>query len=401
MPSTSQIRVIAVDWSGAKSGSRRKIWLAEVVGGRMVRLESGRTREEVTAHLVEEAGRDPNLVVGLDFAFSFPAWYCRELGAEDGADVWGAAADRGEEWLRECADPFWGRPGRKRPEVEEHFRRTETAAAGLTGSQPKSVFQVGGAGAVGTGSIRGMPHLLTLQEAGFRIFPFDAPELPLVLEIYPRTLTGPVVKSSREARLEYLRERFPEMGPDHLSDAAGGEDAFDAAVSAVMMARHLDEILELERGEGAVERLEGVIWSPGGEGRPAVGKASGDGAVPDCPFCSDDLLVSHRTEAARAIRDRYPVSRGHTLVVPREHVPSVYELDPADQAALWELVSCVRDDLARDLAPDGFTIGVNDGEAAGQTMEHAHIHVIPRFEGDVEDPRGGIRWVRPDQAAYW
>jgi diadenosine tetraphosphate (Ap4A) HIT family hydrolase len=120
-----------------------------------------------------------------------------------------------------------------------------------------------------------------------------------------------------------------------------------------------------------------------------------------CPFCSDDLPVFLRTDTALAVRDRYPVSRGHSLVIPRRHVPSVYDLEEEAQAELWRLVARVRGRLAEDLGPDGFTIGVNDGEAAGQTVPHAHIHVIPRFSGDVEDPRGGIRRVRPEQARYW
>ncbi len=119
------VRVLAVDWSGARTGARKKIWLAEVVDGRMVGLESGRDRDEVTDFLLEEVRRDPRLVVGLDFAFSFPAWFCRQLGANDGPDVWRAVAARGERWLADCPDPFWGRPGQKRPDGEEHFRRTE------------------------------------------------------------------------------------------------------------------------------------------------------------------------------------------------------------------------------------------------------------------------------------
>jgi diadenosine tetraphosphate (Ap4A) HIT family hydrolase len=80
---------------------------------------------------------------------------------------------------------------------------------------------------------------------------------------------------------------------------------------------------------------------------------------------------------------------------------SVYELPADEVSALWGLVAEVRSGLVTDLKPDEFTIGLNDGVAAGQTVGHAHIHVIPRFGGDVADPRGGIRWVIPDRAAYW
>lgn len=111
---------------------------------------------------------------------------------------------------------------------------------------PKSVFQIGGAGAVGTGSIRGMPHLADLRGAGFSVWPFHEVRAPVVVEIYPRLLTGEVVKSSFDARWEHLTTRcFPEIDGPLECKAASSEDAFDAAVSSVVMSRHLDEILTL------------------------------------------------------------------------------------------------------------------------------------------------------------
>ena len=95
------------------------------------------------------------------------------------------------------------------------------------------------------------------------------------------------------------------------------------------------------------------------------------------------------------------MTQGHTLVVPRRHVASIYELPADDQVALWALVGETRQRLQEDLQPDGFNIGLNDGEAAGQTILHAHIHVIPRRNGDVGDPRGGVRWIIPEKARYW
>ena len=97
----------------------------------------------------------------------------------------------------------------------------------------------------------------------------------------------------------------------------------------------------------------------------------------------------------------FPVTEGHSLVVPKKHVASIYELSADEQAALWALVAEARQWLQDQSHPDGFNIGVNDGAAAGQTVAHAHIHVIPRRTGDVPDPRGGIRWVIPDKARYW
>jgi len=94
------------------------------------------------------------------------------------------ATREGEDWLAECAPPFWGRPGRPRPVLAEHLRRAEKAIS-VAGISPKSVFQVGGAGAVGTGSVRGMPYLPQLRQAGFSIWPFDPASPWTVLESTP------------------------------------------------------------------------------------------------------------------------------------------------------------------------------------------------------------------------
>jgi len=125
-------------------------------------------------------------------------------------------------------------------------------------------------------------------------------------------------------------------------------------------------------------------------------------AVVLCPFCEvrPEQIVAESLFGL-ALWDCHPVSRGHTLVVPREHVSSLWDLPDEVQADLWALVSRVRGTLLADLDPDAFNIGVNDGQAAGQTVGHAHLHVIPRFRGDVADPRGGVRWVLPERADYW
>jgi hypothetical protein len=109
-----------------------------------------------------------------------------------------------------------------------------------------------------------MGQLLRLREAGFSIWPFDTPRLPLVLEIYPRRLTEPKVNKSRHrARLDHLRTRFPEQDPVLLERAAGSEDAFDAAVSALVMAEHLTGPQDLPVfGDGAPELIEGAVWAP-------------------------------------------------------------------------------------------------------------------------------------------
>ena len=121
-----------------------------------------------------------------------------------------------------------------------------------------------------------------------------------------------------------------------------------------------------------------------------------------CPFCelSSERIVQE-SNGGVAIRDKFPIANGHTLVIPRQHVASIYELPEGHQNSLWKLVTLVRSFLIAEFQPAGFNIGVNDGAAAGQTVLHAHIHVIPRYAGDVEDPRGGIRWVVRHSAVYW
>jgi diadenosine tetraphosphate (Ap4A) HIT family hydrolase len=121
-----------------------------------------------------------------------------------------------------------------------------------------------------------------------------------------------------------------------------------------------------------------------------------------CPFCSlPAARVWIESEVGIAFLDGFPVTEGHTLVIPRRHLASVFELSPDDLAGLWQMVAEVRARLDHQHSPEGFNIGVNDGEAAGQTVAHAHIHVIPRRKGDVADPRGGVRWIIPDKADYW
>ena len=121
-----------------------------------------------------------------------------------------------------------------------------------------------------------------------------------------------------------------------------------------------------------------------------------------CPFCDPEpsrLLVADGL--VLAMRDGYPVSRGHSLIVPRRHVGSFGEASLEEQSAMLAMLQRVRALLDAELRPDGYNIGINDGAAAGQTVMHVHMHVIPRYRGDRPDPRGGIRWIIPEKADYW
>ncbi|MDQ6773566.1 MAG: hypothetical protein M3024_11345 [Candidatus Dormibacteraeota bacterium] len=255
---------IAVDWSGSRIGGGRRTWLAEVGGDELIELRSGWNADSLLAWLTARATRDPALVLGLDFAFSFPAWFVTErCGGTAAAAAWAEAAMHGEDWLREVASPLWGRSGLGRPVLEgdrSHFRATEQPTAAI--GWPKSVFQVGGAGTVGTASIRGMPLLARLRQSGFAIWPFDPPVAPLVVEIYPRALTGKVVKSDPAARRRYLESWDWPREPSLRLRVAGTEDGFDAAVSARQMFLHAGSFRDLPQ-PSAQERLEGRIWLPG------------------------------------------------------------------------------------------------------------------------------------------
>jgi diadenosine tetraphosphate (Ap4A) HIT family hydrolase len=108
-----------------------------------------------------------------------------------------------------------------------------------------------------------------------------------------------------------------------------------------------------------------------------------------------------QNDLAVAFPDSYPLSNGHTLIMPKRHEPDYFALSSAEQAAVFGLVGPVKDLIDEQHRPDGYNLGLNSGQAAGQTVLHAHLHVIPRYEGDVKDPRGGVRWVLPNRAAYW
>jgi len=129
---------------------------------------------------------------------------------------------------------------------------------------------------------------------------------------------------------------------------------------------------------------------------------------PSCPFCArlstggllaaSDLAAS---DLAAAFHPGFPVRPGHALVVPRRHVADSFDLAEAERAAVWRVVAEVKARLDRERRPAGYNVGMNVGAAGGQTVWHAHVHVIPRYAGDVPDPRGGVRWVLGSSARYW
>ena len=120
-----------------------------------------------------------------------------------------------------------------------------------------------------------------------------------------------------------------------------------------------------------------------------------------CPFCAlAPERIVHRTEHFCAICDAFPVAPGHTLLIPRRHVVSLFDVTVVEWVELGQLLVEARAALRSELRPDGFNIGVNDGAAAGQTVRHLHVHLIPRYCGDRPDPRGGVRWILPEKANW-
>jgi diadenosine tetraphosphate (Ap4A) HIT family hydrolase len=121
-----------------------------------------------------------------------------------------------------------------------------------------------------------------------------------------------------------------------------------------------------------------------------------------CPFCTLPVArIIGESQYGIVIRDGYPISPGHTLLISRRHVGSFFDLSIEERSDLLELLDVAKATIDRELSPDGYNIGINDGRAAGQTVPHLHIHLIPRYKGDRSESRGGVRWIIPEKADYW
>ena len=121
----------------------------------------------------------------------------------------------------------------------------------------------------------------------------------------------------------------------------------------------------------------------------------------DCIFCNipqDELIAEN--DLCFAIYDDFPVSKGHVLIIPKRHVADYFSLTEDEVMAIQIILREIKTKLDADLSPDGYNVGINVNEAAGQTVFHVHVHLIPRFKGDVENPRGGVRGVIPDKQKY-
>lgn len=122
----------------------------------------------------------------------------------------------------------------------------------------------------------------------------------------------------------------------------------------------------------------------------------------DCPFCNleveRELILESAT--AYAMFDKFPVNKGHILIIPKKHCANYFDLTFREQSACWFMLNRVKEIIQSEFNPDGFNVGININEAAGQTVPHVHIHLIPRYDGDVREPRGGVRGVIPEKRGY-
>jgi hypothetical protein len=264
-------RCVGVDWSGAADAraAARAIWCAVVDDGCLVALENGRDRAATTAFLIELAFTEPETLVGLDFCFSAPAWFLAAQGMRSAGELWRWAARCAEadpDFVSALPEPFWGPRLRPRPVLAgDPLRATEHATA-ATGARPVSIFQVSGAGSVGAQSLRGMPELLVLCDAGISVWPFDPPRLPLAVEVFPRAvaraLAPPGGPRSGAAFRAVVVERHAAAFGSWADLACANQDAFDAAVTALGLAADAGLVGRLDATRSVQDPREGAIVVP-------------------------------------------------------------------------------------------------------------------------------------------
>lgn len=119
-----------------------------------------------------------------------------------------------------------------------------------------------------------------------------------------------------------------------------------------------------------------------------------------CPFCNVERKKITESELSFAIYDGFPVSEGHVLIIPKRHTANYFDLTYEEQADCFSLLNKAKEIVQERYNPDGFNVGININESAGQTVPHVHIHLIPRNKDDVQEPRGGVRGVIPSKRSY-
>ncbi len=122
----------------------------------------------------------------------------------------------------------------------------------------------------------------------------------------------------------------------------------------------------------------------------------------NCLFCTlrDERIIG-QCDLTVTFLDTYPASPGHTLIITKRHIGTYFDVSEAEQNAIAKAIQKAKLLIDEEFSPDGYNIGVNNGEAAGQSIKHLHVHLIPRYQGDVANPKGGVRWVIANKANYW
>jgi diadenosine tetraphosphate (Ap4A) HIT family hydrolase len=121
----------------------------------------------------------------------------------------------------------------------------------------------------------------------------------------------------------------------------------------------------------------------------------------ECPFCNvKNSEIILESKHSFAIYDRFPVNAGHILIIPKQHNPNYFSLTQEEKNDVWKLVDKASSLLSKKFSPSGFNIGININKSAGQTIPHVHVHIIPRYKNDVDDPTGGVRGVIPSKQKY-
>jgi len=196
--------------------------------------------------------------------------------------------------------------------------------------------------------------------------------------------------------IRWLRRLEAAMGDERQPNRRIDEELRQGA-SLISVKVHKKKIDEKPRAFRILEALNGHeihFWGPW--------SFEDVRASQPCAFCAlPGERILGENEYAVWILDAHPVSPGHSLILPKRHVESFFEAIPAERDAIVSLLDMARDHAHRNHAPSGYNIGINEGSAAGQSILHLHVHLIPRYAGDTRDPRGGIRWVIPDRANYW
>jgi hypothetical protein len=244
----ANVTVVAIDWSG-RAGMEQVHHIRAAVArpDEPINVWADLTRADVVEALC--ALPDDRVVVGFDFSFSYPAWVGQWWRVDSAIELWPIVERDADVWVSECCEPFFGRKGKLRPRGVPLLRRTEAEFP-----PAKSTFQINGPGAVGLGSLRGMPYLTALRHAGFAVWPFDDAGSRTIVEIYPTALRALVGELDLEPRVS--------------AATRNNDNTRDAVYSASVMFKHRADFAGLRAATDATTRLEGQVWVPGaGSGR--------------------------------------------------------------------------------------------------------------------------------------